>query len=97
VSAIYPNRVRGRAVALATAANWGAAFLVSQSFLSLLDAMGSARTFWLFAFFGVVAFAWINRAVPETKGRALEDIERVWAEHGVARIAGPGSSRPPDG
>src|SRR6185436_12457789 len=78
ISEIFPGRVRGRAVAAATAVNWGAAFLVSQFFLTLIDAIGVAATFWLFAFFCLVGWLWIWRAVPETKGRSLEEIERMW-------------------
>jgi MFS family permease len=79
ISEIYPNRSRGRCVAIATAANWGAAFLVSQFFLSLLGWIGSSATFWLFAFFCVVAYFWIRRYVPETKGKSLEEIQEIWA------------------
>ncbi len=81
ISEIYPNRVRGRAVAVATAANWAAAFLVSQTFLSLLDAIGEAATFLLFAGMCVVSYVWIERKVPETKGKSLEEIQQAWAEH----------------
>ena len=49
ISEIYPSRVRGRAVSVATAANWGAAFLVTQFFLTIVDAIGEAETFFLFA------------------------------------------------
>jgi sugar porter (SP) family MFS transporter len=79
IAEIYPNRIRGRAVAIATAANWGAAFLVSQFFLSLIDWIGSPATFYLFAFFSIAAFVWIHRSVPETKGRSLEEIQDLWA------------------
>jgi SP family galactose:H+ symporter-like MFS transporter len=78
INEVFPGRVRGRAVAFATAVNWGAAFLVSQFFLTLLDWLGSSATFWLFAAFAAVAFVWIWRKVPETKGRSLEEIERFW-------------------
>jgi sugar porter (SP) family MFS transporter len=78
INEIFPGRVRGRAVAVATAVNWGAAFLVSQFFLTLVDAIGEPATFWLFAFFCVVGGAWIYRQVPETKGRSLEQIEALW-------------------
>lgn len=90
INEIFPNRVRGRAVAIATAANWGAAFLVSQFFLTLTDAIGAAATFWLFALAGVVAFIWIWARVPETKGRTLEEIGEIW-EHDdvVAHTADP--------
>jgi SP family galactose:H+ symporter-like MFS transporter len=81
INEIFPNRVRGRAVAVATAVNWGAAFLVSQFFLTLIDSIGSSATFWLFAAFAVIAYVWIWRKVPETKGKSLEEIQEVWAHH----------------
>jgi sugar porter (SP) family MFS transporter len=79
INEIFPNRVRGRGVALATAANWGSAWLVSQFFLTVTDGIGQAATFWLFAGFSVVAFIWITARVPETKGRTLEEIEASFA------------------
>ena len=85
INEIFPGQVRGRAVAVATAVNWGAAFLVSQFFLTLVGAVGEAGTFGLFALFCVVGGAWIYRNVPETKGRSLEQIETLWeATPGVA-------------
>jgi sugar porter (SP) family MFS transporter len=80
INEIFPGRIRGRGVALATAVNWGAAFLVSQCFLSLVDAMGNALTFWLFALFCGVGWVWIYYSVPETKGQSLEQIETMWRE-----------------
>ena len=65
-------------MALATAANWGSAWLVSQFFLTLTDTIGQAGTFWLFAAFSAVAFVWVTRSVPETKGKTLEEIEQLW-------------------
>lgn len=83
INEIYPNRIRGRGVAVATAANWGAAWLVSQFFLTLLDDIGSSATFWLFAFFCLTAYVWVWAKVPETKGRTLEEIEASWAPGGT--------------
>ena len=79
INEVFPARVRGRGVALATAVNWGSAYIVSQFFLSLVQAIGSSSTFWLFALFCAVAWVWIYRAVPETKRQSLEDIQRMWA------------------
>jgi SP family galactose:H+ symporter-like MFS transporter len=78
INEVFPGRVRGRAVAVATAVNWGAAFLVSQFFLTLIDAIGTSATFWLFAFFCLAGWIWVFRTVPETKGRSLEEIEKSW-------------------
>ena len=71
--------------AVATAANWGAAFLVSQGFLSLVDAIGDGPSFWLFALFCGLGWIWIYHAVPETKGRSLEQIQRFWQQSGSER------------
>jgi len=87
INEIFPNQVRGKAVAFCTAINWGAAFLVSASFLSLVDAIGEATTFLLFAVACVVAFVWVWRRVPETKGKSLEEIEQAWTEHEAAQAA----------
>ena len=78
INEIYPGVVRGRAVAVATAVNWGAAFLVSAFFLSLVNAIGEATTFWLFAAFCAMGFVWVYVGVPETRGRSLEQIEASW-------------------
>jgi MFS transporter, SP family, galactose:H+ symporter len=78
INEVFPGRVRGRAVAVATAVNWGAAFVVSEFFLTLVDAIGEAGTFLLFASFCAAGGAWVWKRVPETKGRSLEQIEALW-------------------
>ena len=89
INEVFPGRVRGRAVAVATAVNWGAAFVVSEFFLTLVDAIGEAGTFWLFAFFCAAGGAWVWKRVPETKGRSLEQIEALWRPEGAQPAAGP--------
>jgi sugar porter (SP) family MFS transporter len=79
INEIFPARIRGRGVALATAVNWGSAFVVSQFFLSLVEAIGSAPTFFLFTFFCIVGWIWVYRTVPETKQQSLEQIQRMWS------------------
>ena len=82
ISEIYPNRVRGRAIAVATAVNWFSAFLVAQFFLSIVDAIGEATTFFVFSAFCVVTYVFVWRYVPETKGRSLEEIQERWVQNG---------------
>jgi sugar porter (SP) family MFS transporter len=79
INEVFPSHIRSRGVALATAVNWGSAWLVSQFFLSLVDLLGSSLTFWLFAVFCVLGFIWVYRIVPETKGKTLEQIQSMWA------------------
>ncbi len=91
ISEIYPNRVRGRAVSLATAANWLAAFLVTQFFLTIVDGIGSAATFFLLAGICVVSYIWIMRNVPETRGKSLEEIEEYWTGSEPPPLEPPGT------
>jgi sugar porter (SP) family MFS transporter len=79
INEIFPAHIRGRGVAVATAVNWGSAFLVSQGFLSLVDGIGSSLSFWLFAVFCAAGWVWIYYRVPETKGQTLEEIQTSWA------------------
>ena len=70
---------------MATAANWFAAWLVSQFFLSLVSLMSETGVFWLFAFFCLVTYWFVQRFVPETKGRSLEELQDMWGdEEGLA-------------
>jgi len=78
INEVFPARIRGRGVAIATAINWGSAYLVSQFFLSLVQAIGSTFTFWLLTFFCVAGWIWIYFAVPETKQKSLEQIQLLW-------------------
>jgi len=75
ISEIYPLRIRGTAMSVASIANWGSNFLVALMFPVLLAALGGATLFWLFAVIGIVAWVFIYFRVPETKNRTLEEIE----------------------
>jgi SP family arabinose:H+ symporter-like MFS transporter len=79
-SEIFPNKVRGRAMSLATFTIWTSCYLVAQTFPMLNDSkiIGPARTFWVYAAVSLVALVFIWLAVPETKGRTLEEIEGSW-------------------
>jgi sugar porter (SP) family MFS transporter len=75
ISEIYPQRVRGTAMSMASMANWFANFVVTISFLTLLSAIGGTGVFALFAFLTLMAIWFFVRRVPETKGRSLQAIE----------------------
>ncbi len=79
-SEIFPNRIRGRALALSIMAMWIADTIVGQITPILLASGGAAFTFWFFAFFCGIAFLFIYKAVPETKGKSLEEIQKMWIE-----------------
>lgn len=78
ITEIFPNAVRGRAAALATVALWVACTAISFTFLSLVKTAGLAGAFGLYALLSAFTFGFVWRAVPETKGRTLEEIERGW-------------------
>ncbi len=87
INEIFPAHIRGRGVAVATAANWFAAWLVAQFFLSLVAAITTAGVFLLFAGFCVVTFAYVRWYLPETKGRTLEELQAMWGDPAALRHA----------
>jgi sugar porter (SP) family MFS transporter len=76
ISEIFPNRIRGAAMAVAVAALWLACFLLTYLFPILNSDLGPAGTFWLYAVICVLGFVFILLKLPETKGKTLEQIER---------------------
>jgi sugar porter (SP) family MFS transporter len=74
-SEIYPLAVRGTAMSVTLFANWGMNFVVSLTFLTLLQAIGTAGSFWLYAGLCAVLVAFTARFIPETRTRSLEEIE----------------------
>ncbi|XVE52575.1 hypothetical protein DITRI_Ditri02bG0132400 [Diplodiscus trichospermus] len=76
-SEIYPLRYRGIGGGLAAVSNWISNLIVSVTFLSLTDALGSAGTFFLFAGVCIIGFIFIYSLVPETKGMQIEEVEQM--------------------
>jgi MFS family permease len=87
IAEIYPLKIRGAAMSVATIANWFANFIVTISFLMLLSALGNSGTFFLFAALTVVAIIYFIRRVPETKNRSLEQIERDLNSSGIVPVS----------
>jgi sugar porter (SP) family MFS transporter len=76
LSEIFPNRIRGAAMALATFALWIACFVLTYTFPLLNAALGAAGTFWVYAVICVTGSVFIILKLPETKGKSLEEIEK---------------------
>jgi SP family arabinose:H+ symporter-like MFS transporter len=78
LSEIYPTRIRGRAMGIATLSLWIGTWIVGQFTPFLLETIKPYGTFWLFALtcFPAIIVTW--KFVPETKNKPLEEIEKVW-------------------
>lgn len=77
-SEIYPLHIRGKAMGIATCANWLSNFIITATFLNLINLLGKSGTLWLYGFIGILGLFFIWRRVPETKGESLEEIEECW-------------------
>jgi len=88
LSEIFPTRVRGWAMATAAFFLWVANYAVSQTFPMmdrnawLVDTFHHGFPFWIYAVFCVVTVIFVSMAVPETKGKTLEQIEKLWSRRG---------------
>jgi SP family arabinose:H+ symporter-like MFS transporter len=78
IAEFFPTRIRGRAMSIATVCLWGACTLLTMTFLSLAQALTPSGAFLIYASMCVITFLIVLRAVPETKGRSLEQIEHMW-------------------
>ena len=77
ISEIFPNRIRGAAVAVATSSLWAACFILTYTFPLLNKRLGPAGIFWLYAAVCAAGFLFIRKRLPETKGQTLEVIEKT--------------------
>ena len=73
---IFPNRVRGIAMATCTFALWVGCCTLTFSFPSMNAALGSSGTFWIYSAICICAFVFLFKSCPETKGKSLEDLEK---------------------
>jgi len=75
-SEIQPLAGRDFGVTCSTMANWIANMIIGATFLTLIDFMGSAATFWLYGVLNVVCIVLTIIFIPETKNISLENIEK---------------------
>jgi sugar porter (SP) family MFS transporter len=77
---IYPLGVRSKAAGIGTMANWTFNFIVSLTFLLLIEALGRTGAFWFYGAIGVLTLAFCWKLVPETKGKHLEEIQAYFQQ-----------------
>lgn len=76
LSEIFPNKVRGVAVATGTFALWVASFILTYTFPFLNKALGTAGTFWIYTAICAAGLVFFLFRMPETKGKSLEQLEK---------------------
>jgi MFS transporter, SP family, arabinose:H+ symporter len=81
LSEIFPNRIRGTAMSVATFSLWAACFILTYTFPLLNQLLKAAGTFWLYGCICLMGFLFILRRLPETKGKSLEEIEHEFTCH----------------
>jgi len=79
LSEIFPNRIRGTAMAIATFSLWAACFILTYTFPLLNRLLKASGTFWLYGIICMLGFFFIMKRLPETKGKSLEEIENELA------------------
>jgi SP family arabinose:H+ symporter-like MFS transporter len=80
ISEIYPTKVRGRGMSIATTALWIVGYLGNQLFPIMQKHLGSDGTFWCFSGGALLTIILVGWLIPETKGRSLEQITKLWTE-----------------
>ncbi|MFK5972116.1 MAG: sugar porter family MFS transporter [Flavobacteriaceae bacterium] len=80
LSEIFPNKLRGVAMSIATFSLWIASFVLVFTFPIMNDALGSYGTFWAYSLICLLGFIFIKKKLPETKGKSLEEIEMQLAK-----------------
>lgn len=89
LSEIFPNKVRGKAMAVAVAAQWISNYLVSWTFpmmdksTFLINIFHHGFAYWIYGLMSVLAAIFMWKWVPETKGKTLEEMEYLWEKNAV--------------
>lgn len=77
ISEIFPNKIRGRAIAIAVAAQWAANYFISSTYPAMMELSGG-MTYSFYGIMSVLSFIFVWKMVPETKGKTLEEMEKLW-------------------
>lgn len=80
IAEVFPNTIRGAAVAIAVAFQWIFNWIVSTSFVPLVNSLGYWFTYGMYGVICILAAVFVWRMVPETKGKTLEDMSRLWLD-----------------
>ena len=81
IAEVFPNTIRGAAVAIAVAFQWIFNWIVSTSFVPLANSMGYWFTYGLYGVICIIAAIFVWKLVPETEGKTLEDMTKLWKKN----------------
>jgi sugar porter (SP) family MFS transporter len=85
ISEVFPLNVRSIGMSIGSLSHWGFNAIIAFTFLKLVNAIGVAATFWIYAGVCVLGLVWGIYYIPETKGKSLEEIEQHWRSGGTPR------------
>jgi MFS transporter, SP family, xylose:H+ symportor len=77
ISELFPNKIRGKAIAIAVAAQWAANYFISSTYPAMMEFSGGL-TYWFYGLMSIISFFFVWKMVPETKGKTLEEVELLW-------------------
>jgi SP family xylose:H+ symportor-like MFS transporter len=77
ISEIFPNKIRGRAIAVAVVAQWAANYLISSTYPAMMEFSGG-MTYGFYGLMSIISAIFVWKMIPETKGKTLEEIEHLW-------------------
>ena len=79
ISEIFPNKIRGQAIAVAVAFQWFANYLISSTYPAMMEFSGG-MTYGFYGLMAILSALFVWKMVPETKGRSLEEMEKLWVK-----------------
>ena len=77
IGEIFPNKIRGKAIAIAVAAQWSANYFISSTYPAMMEFSGGA-TYMFYGIMSILSALFVWKMVPETKGKTLEEMEDLW-------------------
>jgi MFS transporter, SP family, xylose:H+ symportor len=79
ISEIFPNKIRGKAVAIAVAAQWAANYFISSTYPAMMEFSGGF-TYGFYGLMSILSLLFVWKIIPETKGKTLEEMEGLWGK-----------------